>query len=93
MQEKEIKQLERTISGFFDYIENVIENRIAFTMLEFVESVNRFLSFNEYRVLTGKGTISHSQAMEKASLEYDQFNKVQKIESDFDKEIKKIIKN
>ncbi len=59
LQEKEIKRLERTISGFFDYVENIIENRISFTMEEFAQSVNKFLSFNEYKVLAGKGSISH----------------------------------
>ena len=93
LQENEIKRLERIISGFFDYIENIIENRISFKMEEFAQSVNNFLSFNEYKILTGKGTVSHKQAMEKASSEYDKFNKVQKIESDFDREIKKLLKN
>jgi len=81
------------ISGFFDYIENIIENRISFTMEKFAQSVNNFLSFNEYKVLAGKGSVSHKQAMEKASIEYDKFNKVQKIESDFDHEIKRFLKN
>jgi len=88
--EKEIKKLERTISGFFDYIENIIENRNAFTMKEFAESVNKFLTFNEYKVLSGKGIISALQAKEKAYGEYDKFNKMQKITSDFDKVIKNI---
>ena len=92
LQEKEIKRLERTISGFFDYIENIVENRATFTMEEFAESVNKFLSFNEYKVLEEKGKISHEQAMDKATLEYERFNKVQKIESDFDREIKKLLK-
>ncbi len=88
--EKEIKRLERTITGFFDYIENIIENRTSFIMAEFAESVDKFLSFNEYRILPGKGRISHKKAMEKAALEYDEFNKTQKIESDFDREVKKL---
>lgn len=88
--EKEIKKLERTISGFFDYIENIIENRNTFTMKQFAESVNKFLTFNEYKVLSGKGIISALQAKEKAYSEYDKFNKMQKITSDFDKVIKKI---
>jgi len=88
--EKEIKKLERSITGFFDYIENIIENRNTFTMQQFAESVNKFLTFNEYKVLKGKGTISAVQAKEKAYNEYDKFNKTQKIVSDFDKEIKKI---
>jgi hypothetical protein len=73
--EKEIKRLERTISGFFDYIENLIENRQTFTMADFAESVNRFLSFNEYRILNGKGAISKEQADKKALDEYEAYNK------------------
>ena len=91
--EKEIKRLERTMSGFFDYIENLIENRQTFTMVDFVESVNRFLSFNEYKILDGRGKISKEQADKKALAEYEVFNKTQPIESDFDREVKKFLKN
>lgn len=90
--EKEIKKLERTVSGFFDYIENIIENRTKFTMAAFAESVNKFLSFNEYKVLHGKGRITAQRAKSKAKKEYDQFNRTQKIVSDFDKQIKKLTK-
>ncbi len=90
--EKEIKKLERSITGFFDYIENIIENRTTFTMQQFAESVNNFLTFNEYKVLLGKGTISAIQAKEKAHNEYEKFNKTQKITSDFDKTIKALNK-
>lgn len=92
LQEKEIKKLERTISGFFDYIENLIENRQAFTMTQFVQSVNKFLSFNEYKILGGKGTISKEQADKKALAEYETFNKTQQIESDFERLTKKLLK-
>ncbi|WP_318642335.1 virulence RhuM family protein [Flavobacterium ardleyense] len=85
LEEKEIKQLERTVSGYFDYIENLIERKNTFTMITLAESVNKFLSFNEYEVLEGLGKISHLQAVAKASGEYDTFNKTQKIISDFDK--------
>jgi len=90
LKENEIKKLERTISGFFDYIENIIENRVSFTMEEFVLSVNKFLEFNEYKVLNGKGSISAEQAEQKAFAEYEEFNKTQKIVSDFDKQISKL---
>lgn len=92
LQEKEIKKLERTVSGFFDYIENLIENHQSFTMEEFTESVNKFLSFNEYKILDDKGKISKQQADQKALGEYEEFNKTQKIESDFEKEMKNILK-
>ncbi|TDE05134.1 cell filamentation protein Fic [Flavobacterium hiemivividum] len=88
LEEKEIKQLERTVSAYFDYIENLIERQNTFTMEALAESVNKFLNFNEYKVLEGLGTISHQQAVDKASIEYDSFNKTQKINSDFDKQIK-----
>jgi len=86
----EIIKLERTISGFFDYIERIIENRTTFKMEQFAVSVNRFLEFNEYRILQTKGGISAKQAEEKAFNEYDKFNRIQKIESDFDKMIKSL---
>lgn len=93
LKEKEIKKLERTISGFFDYIENIIENRQTFTMQQFAESVGRFLSFNEYKILPGKGKISKKQAGKRALAEYTEYNKTQPIESDFDREIKKMIES
>jgi hypothetical protein len=90
LQEDEIKKLERAVTAFFDYIERIIENRTTFTMESFAESVNRFLEFNEYRILEGHGSISRKQAEEKAFAEYDKFNKTQRIESDFDKAVKQL---
>ena len=90
LSEKEIKQLERTVSSFFDYIENIIERRNTFTMESFAESVNRFLEFNEYKILESYGSVSRKQAERKAFEEYKKFNKTQRIESDFDKMIKQL---
>jgi hypothetical protein len=90
LEENEIRKLERTISGFFDYIENVIENRVQMTMQGMAESVDKFLTFNEYRILHGKGSISKAAADKKAIVEYKEFNRTQKIESDFDKMVKGI---
>jgi hypothetical protein len=91
LEEKQIKDLERTVTGFFDYIEGLIARSNTFTMEEFAESVNKFLTFNEYKILDGKGQISRADADEKAISEYKEFNKHQQIESDFDKQVKKII--
>ena len=90
LNEDEIKQLERTVSSYFDYIEGLVERRTTFTMEALAESANKFLEFNEYRILDGKGTRSQKQAENKAFAEYDVFNKTQKIESDFDKMVKSI---
>ena len=88
LEEKEIRQLERAVTSYFDYIENQIERQNTFTMEQFAASVNKFLTFNDYRILPDKGRISASQAKAKAEGEYDIFNKTQRIDSDFDKEIK-----
>ncbi|MCW6655048.1 virulence RhuM family protein [Aerococcaceae bacterium NML201296] len=90
LSEKEIKSLERAITQYFDYIEGLIERRNTFTMKEFANSVERFLDFNEYRILDGYGKITSKHAKDKAKKEYDIFNKKQNIISDFDKEIKRI---
>ena len=88
LQEKEIRQLERAVSSYFDYIENQIERQNAFNMEQFAASVDKFLTFNDYKILPDKGRISAAQAKEKAESEYDIFNKTQLIDSDFDKQIR-----
>ena len=91
LSETEIKKLERTVSGFFDYIERIIENRTVMNMQRLAESVNRFLEFNEFKVLEGKGSVSFKDAEKKAFKEYDEFNKSQMINSDFDKFSRKLL--
>ena len=90
LNEKQIKQLERAVSGYFDYIEDLIEREIAFDMQSFIASVNEFLAFRKYDILEGKGSVSRKTAESKAFSQYDEFNKTQKINSDFDKFIKEI---
>lgn len=89
--DKEIRSLERTVTSYFDYIEGQIERGNIFTMEQFAESVNKFLTFNDYKTLPNRGCISASQAKAKAEAEYDLFNPTQQIDSDFDKEIRRIL--
>lgn len=91
LDEKQIRQLERSVSGYFDYIEDLIERENTFTMVEFADSINEFLAFRRYDILEGKGKISAKTAKEKAEGEYDEFNKHQQIFSDFDKEVQKML--
>lgn len=90
LDEKQIKRLERAVTGYFDYIEDLIERENVFTMNEFAESINEFLEFRKYDILKDNGKISHKKAIEKASEEYEIYNKKQIIVSDFDKVIKKM---
>ena len=90
---KQIRQLERTVSSYFDYIEDLIERENAFTMEQFTSSVNEFLAFRRYDILPDKGRISAAAAKKKAEAEYDAFNKTQRIVSDFDREVQRLIES
>lgn len=92
LEEKQIRQLERAVTGYFDYIEDLIERENTFTMEEFAASVNEFLAFRRYDILRDKGKISGRMAKEKASAEYGEFNKTHKITSDFDKAVNRMLK-
>ena len=91
LDEKQIRQLERTVTSYFDYIENLIERQNTFTMEQFAASVDKFLTFNDYQILPDKGRVSAAQAKEKAENEYDIFNRTQPIDSDFDKELRGLL--
>ena len=91
LDENQIRRLERAVTGFFDYIEDLIENEVTFTMEDFAKSINEFLNFRRFNILEGKGRISKKDADKKAIAEYTEFNKTQMINSDFDKEVKKIL--
>ena len=93
LDEKQIRQLERAVTGYFDYIEDLIERENTFTMEEFAASVNEFLAFRRYEILKGKGKVSRQAAVEKAETEYDAFNKTQKITSDFDRTVQKLLQD
>ena len=93
LQEKEIRQLERAVTGFFDYIEDLVEHEITFNMEQFSSSVNEFLAFRRYKILPDKGALSAAQAKKKAEEEYDIFNKSQRIDSDFDKELRGLLRD
>lgn len=91
LDEREIRQLERAVTGYFDYIEDLIERENTFSMSQFSASVNEFLAFRRYQILPDKGRISAAQAKAKAEQEYDIFNRTQLIDSDFDKQVRKML--
>ena len=93
LQEKEIRQLERTVAGYFDYIEDLIERENTFNMEQFAASINEFLTFRRYQILPDKGKISAARAKKKAEDEYALFDPTQQIDSDFDKEVRKMLKD
>lgn len=90
LNEKEIRRLERSISGFFDYVEDLIEDEVILKMEDFAASIDEFLNFRRYKILVGKGLVSRAEAENKAHLEYDAYNKTQRIDSDFEKAIVRV---
>lgn len=92
LEEKQIRQLERAVVGYFDYIEDLIERENTFTMEEFAASINEFLAFRKYEILADKGNVSRQMAVSKAEAEYTEFNKRQRITSDFDREVQRLLK-
>lgn len=93
LDENQIRRLERNVSMFFDHVEDLVMNENTFTMAEFAQSVDDFLSFRKFSILKDKGSVSAAQAKAKAEAEYDIFNPAQKIDSDFDKEVRKLLQN
>ncbi len=91
--EKQIRQLERAVTGYFDYIEDLIERENTFTMEEFAASVNEFLAFRKYDILSGRGKVSRKMALDKAETEYMVFNKTQRITSDFDRQVQQMLES
>ena len=90
LSEKEIRLLERTVTSYFDYIEGQIERGNVFDMQQFAASVNKFLTFNDYKILPNRGSVSAAEAKAKAETEYDLFNPTQRIDSDFDKQLRSL---
>ncbi|MDD3200298.1 MAG: RhuM family protein, partial [Eubacteriales bacterium] len=89
--ENELKK-EATISKMETVqIEGERNVKNVFTMEDFSASINKFLSFREYKILPDKGSVSKQKAALKAEAEYTEFNKTQKITSDFDRQVKKLV--
>lgn len=90
--QNEIKELERIVSMYLDYAENQAARHIPMRMQDWIQKLDAFLNFNEYKVLTNAGRISHDVAAELAKTEFKKFRIIQDkaFISDFDKEVKKI---
>lgn len=90
--EKEIKELERVVSMYLDYAENQAARQIPMKMADWLQKIDAFLQFNEYKILKDAGKVSHEVAKKLAEEEYEKYRVVQdrNFESDFDKELKKI---
>ena len=90
----ELKPLNRIVSMYLDYAEDQAEQGIAMTMKDWAEKLNAFLQFNQKDILQNVGKVTAAIAKEFAENEYEKYKTIQDklFESDFDKEIKKLLK-
>lgn len=94
LNEKELSRLNRLVTMFIDYAELMAEDNILMSMQDWLKQTDVFLNNNRREVLADKGTVSHDQAVAKATQEYEIFRVRQDQEyiSEFDKEIAKYLK-
>ena len=94
LDKKELEHLNRIGNMYLDYAEMQAARGKAMTMKDWIVKLNAFLKFSEYEILTNAGKVSHEVAEALALKEYDKFKKIQDKNyiSDFDKEVKKILK-
>ena len=94
LNEKELSRLNRLVTMFIDYAELMAEDEVLMSMKDWLDQTNVFLTNNRRKVLEGKGIVSHEQALNKATKEYEIFRVRQDKEyiSEFDKEMEKYLK-
>ena len=90
LQVEEIDELNRIVVMYLDYAENQAKRQIAMSMKEWIEKLDGFLQFNDYKVLKDAGKISHEIALKLAEKEFEKYGVIQdaNFESDFDKGLK-----
>ena len=91
LQEVEIDELNRVVTMYLDYAENQARRNIAMSMADWIQKLDAFLQFNDYKALQNAGTISHEVAKKLAEDQYEKFRILQDqaFESDFDKLLKR----
>ena len=95
LSEEELKQLNLIVSMYLDFAELQATNGRLMKMQDWIQKLDDFLRISEKELLTNAGKISHKKAVEKAKIEYEKYRKEEdkKYISDFDREVKKLLKN
>jgi hypothetical protein len=92
LQQDEIDELNRIVTMYLDYAENQAKRNIPMKMEDWVQKLDGFLEFNDYKVLKNAGKVKHKIAEQLAHNQYEVFRKIQdqNFQSDFDKTIQQI---
>lgn len=94
LNEKEMSRLNRLVTMFIDYAELMAEDETLMSMKDWLDQTNQFLTNNRRKILEGKGSVSHEEAIKKAESEYADFRIRQDREyiSEFDRQTEKYLK-
>lgn len=92
LSEVELQRLNLLVSGFLDFAEFQALEMNPMTMKDWIEALDGQITAHKRKVLIGKGTVSHAQAIQKAEHEFEIYRQreMEMLESDFDREIKKL---
>ncbi len=95
LSEEELKQLNLIVSLYLDFAELQATNGRLMKMYDWIKKLDDFLQISEKEILTNAGKTSHKKAIDKAKAEYEKYRKEasNKHISDFDREVKKLLKN
>lgn len=95
LNEKELDGLNRIVTMYLDYAEIQAQKRVVMHMKDWVAKLDAFLKFNEKEILQDSGKISHEVAIALAKKEFEKYRVIQDrmLESDFDREVEKLLEN
>ena len=90
LSEMELQRLNLLVSQFLDFAEFQALEQLPMTMKDWVEALDNQIVANRRKLLEGKGTVSHKQAIEKAEKEFEIYRarEMRQLESDFDRVVK-----
>lgn len=85
LDEKELRSLGQLVSGYLDFAERQAEREQTMTMKDWVEHLDRILTMSGEQLLIGAGSVSHTQAMNKATEEYRKYQQktLSEVERDY----------
>lgn len=90
LNEKELRAMGQLVSGYLDFAERQAEREQAMTMKDWAKHLDRILTMSGEQLLSGNGSVTHKQAVEKANGEYKKYKErtLSDVEQDYLNSIK-----
>lgn len=95
LSEIELQRLNLLVSQFLDFAEFQALEQNPMTMQDWIQALDSQIAANKRKLLEGKGSISHKQAIAKAEKEFEIYREreMRQLESDFDRAVKQLTKD